>query len=125
MLNRKHLATVSGLIGVLAAVCAGGGQAYAGNDPKDCTTTAEGETTCVHKTEVVHKGKNGTYVVKQTQKCSTVYQPRLTLTDDETLATGTTKVGPEIDCSNTTPLPKGYHRPKIDRPHVERPHLEF
>jgi|tagenome__1003787_1003787.scaffolds.fasta_scaffold20210961_2 hypothetical protein len=125
MFSRRKMATVSGLLGSLAVIYVGGAQAYADQQPRDCRTTAEGETTCVHKSEVVRKGKNGTYVVKQDQKCSTAYRPRLVLTEDEVFGTGTTKVGPEVDCSNTAPLPKGYQRPHIDRPHIVRPHIEF
>ncbi|MFR0353395.1 hypothetical protein [Streptomyces sediminimaris] len=125
MLSRRTIATVSGLLGSLAVICAGGAQAYADQRPGDCKTSAEGETTCVHKSESVHKTKHGRFVVKQDQKCTTVYRPRLLLPDDETLSTGHTQVGPVVECSNTAPLPKGFKRPHVDRPHIQRPHIEF
>ncbi|MFJ9541641.1 hypothetical protein ACIRPX_30900 [Streptomyces sp. NPDC101225] len=125
MFTRRTVATVSGLLGSLAVIYVGGAQAYADQPPGDCRTSAEGETTCVHKSEAVHKGKNGTFVVKQDQKCSTLARPRLVLPDEEATSTGTMEVGPVVDCSNTAPLPKGFKRPHVDRPHIQRPHIEF
>jgi hypothetical protein len=125
MFSRRTVATVSGLLGSLAVIYVGGAQAHAAQPPGDCKTSAEGETTCVHKSEVVHKDKNGTFIVKQDHACSTEARPRLVLPDDEAMNTGTTEVGPVVDCSNTTPLPKGFKRPHVDRPHIQRPHIEF
>lgn len=126
MFSRKKMAAVSGLVGSIAVIYVGGAQAYAADSSGDCKTTAAGETTCVHKSEVVHKDKRGTFVVKQDQKCSTTYRPQLVLTDDEMLTRpGTTEVGPKVECSNTTPVPKGFKRPHIERPRIERPHIEF
>ncbi|MFI6657313.1 hypothetical protein ACIBL8_17570 [Streptomyces sp. NPDC050523] len=125
MLSRRTIATVSGLLGSLAVIYVGGAQAHADQPPGDCKTTAEGETTCVHKSEVVHKNKNGTFIVKQDQKCSTAARPRLVLPDDEALSAGTTEVGPVVDCSNTAPLPKSFKHLHVDRPHIQRPHIEF
>jgi hypothetical protein len=95
MLSRKKIATVSGLLGSLAVICAGAAQAHADGSAGDCKTTAAGETTCIHKSEIVHKDKNGTYVVKQAQNCSTASRPRLVLPEDGMLNKGSTKVGPE------------------------------
>lgn len=126
MFSRKKMAAVSGLVGSIAVIYVGGAQAYAADSSGDCKTTAAGETTCVHKSEAVHKDKRGTFVVKQDQKCSTTYRPQLVLTDDEMLTRpGTTTVGPKVECSNTTPVPKGFKRPHIERPRIERPHIEF
>ena len=125
MLSRRTVATVSGLLGSLAVLYVGGAQAHADQPPGDCRTSAEGETTCVHKSEVVRKGKHGTFIVKQDQACSTAARPRLVLPDEETMGTGTTEVGPKVDCSNTAPLPKGLKRVHVDRPHIVRPHIEF
>ncbi|MCX5421749.1 hypothetical protein [Streptomyces sp. NBC_00078] len=119
MVSRRKIATVSGLIGSLAVIYVGGAaQAHADGSPGDCKTTAVGETTCVHKTETVHKGKDGTYVAKQAQECSTIYRPRVVLPEDS-MDTGSTNVGPVVECSNTAPLPKGFKRPHITRPHIE------
>ena len=125
MLSRRTVATVSGLLGSLAVICVGGAQAHADQPHGDCRTTAEGEVTCVHKSESVHKDKNGTFVVKQDQKCSIAARPHLVFPDENTMSTGTTQVGPKVDCSNTEALPKGFKRPHVDRPHIQRPHIEF
>ena len=113
MISRQKMATVSGLLGSLAVICAGAAQAHADGSAGDCKTTAAGETTCIHKSEIVHKDKKGTYVVKQTQNCSTVSRPHLELPEDTWLNSGSSKVGPVVDCSNTVPLPKGFKRPHI------------
>ena len=125
MLSRQKIATVTGLIGSLAVIYVGAAQAHADESPGDCKSTVAGETTCVHKSEVVHKGKKGTYVVKQAQDCSTTYRPRLVLPEDGVLNTGSTDVGPVVECTNKSPLPKGFKRPHIERPRIERPHIEF
>jgi hypothetical protein len=126
MFSRKKIAAVSGLVGSIAVLYVGGAQAYADDSSGDCKTTAAGETTCVHTSEVVHKNKRGTFVVKQDQKCSTTYRPQLVLADDEMLTRpGTTEVGPKVECSNTTPVPKGVKPPHVERPHIARPHIEF
>lgn len=126
MFSRKKIAAVSGLVGSIAVIYVGGAQAYADDSSGDCKTTAAGETTCVHTSEVVHKNKRGTFVVKQDQKCSTVYRPNLVLPDDEMLNhPGTTDVGPKVECSNTVPVPKAFKRPHVERPRIARPHIEF
>ncbi|MGP4043301.1 hypothetical protein [Streptomyces sp. 2A115] len=111
MFSRQKIATVSGLLGSLAVICVGGAPAYADEPPRDCKTSAAGETTCIRKSEIVHNDKHGRYVVKQTQECSTTYRPHVALPEDKVLNQGSKKIGPVVDCSNTVPLPKGFKRP--------------
>ena len=126
MFSRQKIATVSGLIGGLAVICVGGAaQAYTDGSPGNCRTTEQGDTICVKKSETVRKDKKGTYVIKQTQSCSTTYRPNLVTPEDGWLNKGSSKVGPTVDCSNKTPLPKGFKRPTIKRPHFERPQIDF
>ncbi|MFF4254095.1 hypothetical protein ACFY1L_23105 [Streptomyces sp. NPDC001663] len=126
MFSRQKIATVSGLIGSLAVIYVGAAvQAHADGNPGNCKTNAQGETTCIKKSETVRKDKGGTYVVKQTQDCSTTYRPHLVLPEDGWLNNGSSKVGPTVDCSNTSPLPKGFKRPTFKRPHFERPKIDF
>ena len=130
MFSRQKIATVSGIIGSLAVICAGVAHAQADESPRDCKTNAAGEITCVHKTESVHKDKRGTFVVKQTQSCSTTARPRLVLPEDGMLNNGSTHVGPVVDCTNKAPTPKGFKRPHIRAPHIKAfhvttPHFDF
>ncbi|MFF4502993.1 hypothetical protein [Streptomyces sp. NPDC001401] len=134
MFSRQKIATVSGIIGSLAVICLGAAHAQANEDPRGCKTNAAGETTCVHKSEIVRKDKRGTFVVKQSQNCSTTARPRLVLPEDGMLNNGSTHVGPVLDCSNTSPLPKGFKRPHVKaphfklhfkKPHITPPHFDF
>ena len=124
MFSRQKIATVSGLIGSLAVICVGAVHAQANENPRDCKTNAAGEITCVHKTESVHKDKRGTFVVKQTQSCSTTARPRLVLPEDGMLNNGSTHVGPVVDCSNKAPTPKGFKRPHVKAPYIKAPHIK-
>jgi hypothetical protein len=123
MVSRQKIATVSGIIGSLALICVGAAHAQAEVIPRDCKTTAAGDITCVHKSQIVHTDKHGTYVVKQTQNCSIASRPRLVLPEDGMLNNGSTHVGPVMDCTNKAPLPKGFKRPHVTRPHVTAPHI--
>lgn len=111
MFSRQKIATVSGLLGSLAVIYVGAAQAYADEAPRDCKTSAQGETTCIRKSEVIHTEKDGKYVIKQTQDCTTTYRPRLAAPEYGLLNSGSTKVGPVVDCSNKAELPKGFKRP--------------
>ena len=123
MFSRQKIATVSGILGSLAVICVGAVHAQASENPRGCKTNAAGETVCVHKTESVHKDKRGTFVVKQTQSCSTTARPRLVLPEDGMLNNGSTRVGPVVDCTNKAPAPKGFKRPHIRAPHIKAPHV--
>ncbi|MGW0734311.1 hypothetical protein [Streptomyces sp. NPDC002851] len=115
MFSGQKIAAVSGLLGSLAVIYVGAGQAYAAQErPGDCKTNARGETTCQRKNETTHTDKHGKFVVKQSQKCSATYRPRLPLPKDSVLNPGTKKVGPVLDCTNKVQLPKGF---KFKRPH--------
>jgi len=123
MFSRQKIATVSGILGSLAVICVGAVHAQADENPRGCKTNAAGETVCVHKREGVHKGKHGTFVVKQSQSCSTTARPRLVLPEDGMLNNGSTHVGPVVDCTNKAPTPKGFKRPHIRAFHVTAPHV--
>ncbi|WP_225858848.1 hypothetical protein [Streptomyces albicerus] len=112
MFSRQKIATVSGLIGSLAVIYVGAAQAYANEPPRNCKTSAQGETICVRKSEVVRTDKDGRYVIKQTQNCVTMERPRLVWgPENGLLKKGTTKVGPVVECSNKVTLPKGFKPP--------------
>ncbi|MEW1779143.1 hypothetical protein [Streptomyces sp. NPDC086777] len=113
MITARKMATVSGLVGSLAALCVGAGHAYADPSPGDCRTTAQGGTVCVHKSET-HIDKNGTHVVKQAQDCSTSDRPRVVFPDDQLGSEGSHGVGEVVDCSNKAELPKGFKRPHVE-----------
>ena len=124
MFSRQKIATVTGIIGSIAVICAGAAHAQADEIPRGCKTNAAGEIICVHKTQTVHKDKRGTFVVNQTQSCSTTSRPRLVLPEDGMLNSGSTQVGPVMDCSNNAPLPKGFKRPQVKAPQVKAPHVK-
>lgn len=111
MFSRQKIATVSGLLGSLAVIYVGAAQAYADEPARDCKTSARGETTCTHKNEIIHTDEDGRYAIKQTQDCTTTYRPRLATPEYGPLNSGSTKVGPVVDCSNKAELPKGFKRP--------------
>lgn len=119
MFSRQRMATVSGLVGSLAVICVGAAHASGGESRGDCRTSLE-ETTCIRKSETIHKDKSGKYVVKQTKDCSTVDRQRVVFPENYLLNGGTNKVGTVVDCSNTAPLPKG-----VKVPHPKLPHLTF
>ncbi|MFK0157512.1 hypothetical protein ACIQVL_13465 [Streptomyces sp. NPDC090499] len=113
MFTARKIATVSGLVGSLAALCVGAGHAYADPAPGDCRTTAQGGTVCVHKSET-RIDKNGTHVLKQAQDCSTSDRPRVVFPDDQLVGEGSHGVGEVVDCSNKAELPKGFKRPHVE-----------
>ena len=111
MFTPQKIAAVSGLVTGLAAICLGASHAYAAG--ADCTTTAQGDTVCIRKSET-HVEKDGTNVIKQTQDCSTTDRPQVVVDpQDELLDGGSASVGPVVECSNTTPLPKDFKKPHI------------
>ncbi|WP_225822744.1 hypothetical protein [Streptomyces naphthomycinicus] len=112
MFTSQRIATVSGLVGSLAAICLGAGHAYAEAGPADCRTTAQGDVVCIRKTET-RLDKDGTHVLKQEQDCSAVDRPRGLVPDDRLTDGGSVSVGPVVDCSNTAELPKGFKKPHI------------
>jgi len=111
MFSRQKIATVSGLLGSLAVIYVGAAPAYAEQPPRDCTTSARGETTCMRKSEIIHSDKHGRYVIKQTQECTSTSMPRLVAPEYGSPKTASKKVGPVMDCSNKAELPKGFKRP--------------
>ncbi|MDO0934159.1 hypothetical protein QQY66_21610 [Streptomyces sp. DG2A-72] len=113
MIGRQKIATISGLVGTLAVIYGGAGQVYAAVPSHDCKTSAQGDITCVRKSETARKGKDGT-VVQQKHDCSTVERPRLVFPQHGMGNSGTTRVGPVVDCSNKVELPKGFKLPKFD-----------
>ncbi|MEU6279033.1 hypothetical protein [Streptomyces sp. NPDC047028] len=113
MFATRKIATVTGLVGSLAAFCVGAGHAYAAGSADGCETTAQGGTVCVHKSETL-QDKDGKHVIRQAQDCSTSDRPRVVFPDDRLTDGGSTSVGEHIDCSNTAKLPKGFKKPHIE-----------
>ncbi|MFI6683135.1 hypothetical protein [Streptomyces sp. NPDC050485] len=111
MFSRQKIATVSGLLGSLAVICVGAAQAHADQPKGECKTSAQGETTCIHKSETVRTDKDGRYVISQTQECSAAGKPNVVMPGDSKVNQATMNVGPTVDCSNNTKLPKGFKVP--------------
>ncbi|MQY32406.1 hypothetical protein SRB17_03540 [Streptomyces sp. RB17] len=117
MFTRQKIATLSGLVGSLAVVCAGAAVAHADGPRGDCRSTATGDTVCVRKSET-RTDDHGRHAIRQTQDCSTIDRSRVVFPDDDLLDGGTTKVGPTVDCSNHVKLPKGFQKPRFRKPHI-------
>ncbi|MEU9476520.1 hypothetical protein [Streptomyces sp. NPDC048191] len=113
MFTVRKIATVSGLVGSLAAFCVGAGHAYADGSSDDCRSTEQGGTVCVHKNET-RTDKGGVHVVKQLLDCSTSDRPRLVFPEDQLLDGGPSGNGQHVDCSNTEKLPKGFKKPHFE-----------
>ncbi|MFE9607812.1 hypothetical protein [Streptomyces sp. NPDC006012] len=113
MFTSRKIATVSGLIGSLAAFCVGAGHAYAHGPSDDCKSTEQGGTVCIHKSET-RIDKDGTHVVKQEQDCSMADRPRVVFPEEQVMGGGSASVGQKVDCSNTAKLPKGFKKPHVD-----------
>lgn len=112
MFTPRKIATVSGIVGSLAAFCVGAGHAYAVGPSGDCKPTEQGGTVCVHKSETRYD-KGGAHVLKQAQDCSTEDRPRVVFTQEQVMGGGSQSVGPVVDCSNTAKLPAGFKKPHI------------
>ncbi|MFB7494541.1 hypothetical protein ACFC09_07500 [Streptomyces sp. NPDC056161] len=112
MFTPRKIATVTGLVGSLAAFCVGAGHAYAYGPSGDCKTAEQGGTVCVHKSET-RTEKGGTHVIKQERDCSTADRPRVVFPDDQLAGGGSASFGQVVDCSNTAKLPKGFKKPHI------------
>ncbi|MBL1080568.1 hypothetical protein JK359_01020 [Streptomyces actinomycinicus] len=113
MLTSQKFATVTALVGSLAAVCVGAGHAYADTEPGDCKPTAQGGTVCIHKKET-RTDKDGTHLIRQEQDCSTSDRPRVVFPEDGLTEGSSASVGPVVDCSNRAELPKGFKKPHIE-----------
>ncbi|MEU3858361.1 hypothetical protein AB0F03_13480 [Streptomyces sp. NPDC028722] len=109
MFSPQKIATVSGLVGSLALICLGGAHAYAEGKSDDCKSGEQG-VVCIHKSET-YTDKDGTHVIKQTQDCSTTDRPSVVDPGNGLVGSGTTTVGPVVDCSNKAKLPKGFKKP--------------
>ncbi|MEU1704169.1 hypothetical protein ABZ478_02035 [Streptomyces sp. NPDC005706] len=113
MFNAQKIATVTGLVGSLAVLCLGAGQASAGGLPSGCGSAAESGAVCVQKNDS-HVDKDGTHVIQQNQGCSSVDRPNVMFPADEASGKGSVSTGQDIDCSNKAELPKGFKKPHVD-----------
>ncbi|MFS4096414.1 hypothetical protein [Streptomyces sp. AF1A] len=109
----RKIATVSGLVGTLAALCAGAGHAYADGALGECRTSEQGGTVCVHKSES-HLDKGRLHIIKQAQDCSTSDHPHVVFSKDRSADDEAADAGQSVDCSNTVKLPKGFRKPDLD-----------
>ncbi|MFF9404106.1 hypothetical protein ACF1B0_01050 [Streptomyces anandii] len=112
MFTPGKFATVSGLVGSLAAFCIGAAPAYADGPGSDCKITEQGGTVCVHKSET-QTDKGGAHIVKQAQDCSTSDRPRLVFPDRDVADGDSVSAGEVVDCSNTAKLPEGFRKPHV------------
>jgi hypothetical protein len=115
MLSGKKIAAVTALLGGLAVTGAVAPQTYAAETPNGCTSSSPDSKVCTHKSETVYTTKDGKHVsVQQKQDCSAVSRERVVWPESGLANKGTTKIGPEINCSNNVPPAKGFERPHIE-----------
>jgi hypothetical protein len=111
MVTPQKIATVSGLVGTLAAICVGAAHAEA--NPGNCQNTPQGGSVCIRKSET-HTDKDGSHVLRQEQDCSTTDRPRLVFGEGGLTDGGSASVGQVVDCSNKADLPAGFSKPQVD-----------
>ncbi|MGW2647704.1 hypothetical protein ACWC2T_22940 [Streptomyces sp. NPDC001393] len=116
MITRQKAATISGLVGSIAVLCAGAAHAYAGEPGGECRTTASGGVVCMRKSDT-RTNEHGKHVIDQTQDCLTADRPRVVFPDGSLLDGGSAHVGQAVDCSNHVKLPKGFKKPRFDKLH--------
>ncbi|WP_225822746.1 hypothetical protein [Streptomyces naphthomycinicus] len=95
MFNMKKIAAVSGLVGGLAAACAGIAQAQVGPDPRACARDLMGNISCSQHIEG-RIPEGGT--IPHQESCVPV-QP---VTVPAALGDGRVRLGPEVTCSPST-----------------------
>ena len=113
MFTPRKIATVSGIIGSLAAFCVGAGHAYADGSRGDCNTTLRAAPSACTRART-RRDKDGTHVLRQAQDCSTSDRPRVVFPDDRLTDEGSNDVGQVVECNNTAKLPKGFKKPHIE-----------
>ncbi|MBT2398251.1 hypothetical protein [Streptomyces sp. ISL-100] len=111
MFTPKKIAAISGIVGSLAAICAGAGHAYADGRAGDCASRGN---VCIRKSET-RVDKDGEHIVRQEQHCSTPDRPNVVFQEYRLLDDGgsAAAAGPVMECSNTVKLPKGFKKPKL------------
>ncbi|MGW1545172.1 hypothetical protein ACWCPM_34030 [Streptomyces sp. NPDC002309] len=112
MFTPRKLATVSAIVGSLAAISVGAGYAHADGRADDCDSTTD--AVCIRKSET-HVEKNGEHIIKQQQACTTVDRPNVVFREHQLLGDKpeAADTGAVVDCSNTAKIPEG-SRPRFN-----------
>ncbi|NUP36387.1 MAG: hypothetical protein HOY76_05040 [Streptomyces sp.] len=118
MFSQKKLATASLILGGLSMAGIGMSHAYAAGPSNGCSRDAQGNVTCVHKTEKTFTTSDGTVHVQQAQECSSA--SREVVDTPQTVVgqvgqLGTTRIGPVVNCSEHAPAPQGFQAPVVPR----------
>ncbi|MFI6769511.1 hypothetical protein [Streptomyces sp. NPDC050355] len=113
MFSGKKIAVVSALLGGLAITGAGITQAYAEIATGGCEHTAQGHATCVDKRQDIYTTKDGRRVIQQRKSCSSSARQHVVWPENGLLNNASTKVGPEVDCSNRVPAPRNFKLPHL------------
>jgi hypothetical protein len=98
--SRKKIAAVSALLGGLVMTCTGAAQAYAAAGPALCSTDAHGNVTCIQRFDGMTP-QGDRVILRQAQSCVPI-EP-LSLPTGNLLSKGTTRIGPQVTCSNALP----------------------
>lgn len=114
MFTPRKLATLSAIVGSLAAISVGTGYAHADGHAGDCDSGAPGDAVCIRKSET-HVVKDGERTIKQQQECTTVDRPNVVFREYQLLGDKpeTAGTGAVVDCSNTAKIPEGA-RPRFN-----------
>ncbi|MEW1864549.1 hypothetical protein OG896_20005 [Streptomyces sp. NBC_00669] len=115
MFKHTKSAALSVLVGGLSLACVGIGHAVAAGPSTNCTRDAQGNDTCVTKSENTYTSKDGTYHLQQQQDCTNVSRQEPQTPQVAVGQPGTTQIGAVVDCSNHAPAPEGFKAPDISR----------
>jgi hypothetical protein len=111
MFDHKKAVAVAWLVGSLSMTCVGISQAVAAGPDTHCSYDAQGNQTCVTKSNSSYTSDDGRYHVDQAQDCTTVSRPQAQAPQVSLGQPGTTQVGAVVGCSNNAPAPKGFKAP--------------
>ena len=112
MFKHKKSTAIAWVVGGISLAGVGIGHAVAADAPAKCTYDAQGNQTCVSKSESSYTSDDGRYHLYQKEDCS-AESPR---PDNQTPALslgqpGTTHIGSVVSCTNTPPAPEGFKAP--------------
>jgi len=115
MLNHKKIAAISWLVGGLSLAGVGISHAVAVGSAPQCTSDAQGNQTCVTKSDSTYTSDDGRIHIHQVQNCTTESRDDTQTPEIATGQPGTTHIGAVVECSNHAPVPEGFTAPDIKR----------
>lgn len=115
MFDHKKSAAITWLVGGFTLACVGVGHAVAAAPTTTCSYDAQGNKTCVSKSDSTYTSPDGRYQLHQQQDCTTVSRPVAQSPQFSIGQQGTTRIGAAVGCSNNAPAPAGFKAPDFSR----------